>query len=231
MGLEFFGCVLMQISLPILPEAEDLARFALLGAWLRWCDGSHNCNKDHVGSNTELPTRLLYVGGPNDPDDILHLYYPKENDRMEYIALSHCWGKLAEEDKLKFCTTDHNIELRLKGFSLSELPKTFRDAIQGNEKDWEDEAKRMEGVFASAYCTIAATSDEPCMGLCLASHRSHFGSRSGPSPKPGSEPLSFGAHRTTHIICYVATTTTPKSLFVHAEKLSAPQQAREALFF
>ncbi|KAF2181010.1 hypothetical protein K469DRAFT_793617, partial [Zopfia rhizophila CBS 207.26] len=27
-----------------------------------------------------------------------------------------------------------------------------------NQKDWEHEAKRMEGVFALAYCTIAATS-------------------------------------------------------------------------
>jgi hypothetical protein len=29
---------------------------------------------------------------------------------------------------------------------------------QWNDNDWKHEAKRMEGVFASAYCTIAATS-------------------------------------------------------------------------
>jgi hypothetical protein len=96
---------------------------------------------------------------------------------MEYIVLSHCWGKLTEERKREFCTTDDNIKARLEGFSLSTLPKTFRDAvqvtrelgiryiwidslciIQWNRKDWEHEANRMEGVFASAYCTIAATS-------------------------------------------------------------------------
>ena len=62
-------------------------------------------------------------------------------------------------------------------FSLSELPKTFQDAvrvtrelgieylwidslciIQWNADDWKREAGRMEDVFASAYCTIAATS-------------------------------------------------------------------------
>jgi hypothetical protein len=30
--------------------------------------------------------------------------------------------------------------------------------IQWNTEDWQHEAKRMEGVYASAYCTIAATS-------------------------------------------------------------------------
>lgn len=56
------------------------------------------------------------------------------------------------------------------------MPKTFQDAvtvtralgvpylwidslciIQENEKDWESEATRMEEVFSSAYCTIAAS--------------------------------------------------------------------------
>ncbi|KAF2178434.1 HET-domain-containing protein [Zopfia rhizophila CBS 207.26] len=97
---------------------------------------------------------------------------------MEYVALSHCWGKHPPtEDSPQFCTTDDNIQLRLKGFSFSKLPKTFQEAvrvtreldiqylwidslciIQWNQEDWEHEAKLMEGVFASAYCTIAATS-------------------------------------------------------------------------
>ncbi|XTI82378.1 hypothetical protein V2W45_23919 [Cenococcum geophilum] len=120
----------MQISFPVLPEAENPARFALLRAWLRWCDRSHKCNDHHVESNTELPTRLLCVGGPKDPGNVLRLYRPNENDRMKYVALSHCWGIPTKEEKLKFCTTDDNIESRLRMFSLSELPKTFRDAIQ-----------------------------------------------------------------------------------------------------
>ena len=58
----------IQIGFPALPEAESPTRFALLRAWLCWCDKSHDCNKHHVESNTELPTRLLYVGDLDDPD-------------------------------------------------------------------------------------------------------------------------------------------------------------------
>jgi len=124
-------------------------------------------------SRPVLPKRLLNVEDP----DVLRLYCPKKNDRVKYVALSHCWGKLTDKNKRQFCTTDDNIKARLKGFSFSALPKTFRDAvrvtrklgiqylwidslctIQWNQKDWEHEAKRMEGVFASAYCTITATS-------------------------------------------------------------------------
>ena len=97
---------------------------------------------------------------------------------MKYIALSHCWGQdPPTKNNPQFCTTDNNITARLEGFSFPKLPKTFRDAvqvtrelgiqylwidslciIQWNQKDWEHEAARMEGVFASAYCTIAASS-------------------------------------------------------------------------
>jgi hypothetical protein len=97
---------------------------------------------------------------------------------VEYTALSHRWGNdPPSKDDPRYCTTDSNIDARRTGFSLSELPKTFQDAvrvtreldieylwidslciIQWNADDWKREAGRMEDVFASAYCTIAATS-------------------------------------------------------------------------
>ena len=97
---------------------------------------------------------------------------------MKYTALSHRWGEYPpKKEDPRFCTTDDNLSARLNGFSLSELPKTFKDAIlvtrelgieylwidslciiQWNVEDWKREAGRMEDVFASAYCTIAATS-------------------------------------------------------------------------
>ncbi|KAF2177557.1 HET-domain-containing protein [Zopfia rhizophila CBS 207.26] len=146
----------IQISFPVLPEAEGPARFALLRAWLRWCDESHECNKYYVESKIALPTRLLHVGDPDDPhydSDALH--------------------------KKQFCTTQDNVGQRMGGFSISDLPKTFQDAIKvtrelrvpylwidslciiqyGDDgKDWEHESRCMEEVFSSAYCTIAATS-------------------------------------------------------------------------
>jgi hypothetical protein len=92
--------------------------------------------------------------------------------------LSHCWGQLPKEEQKKFCTTPDNIRRRLQGFSISELPKTFQDAVtvtreldvpylwidslciiqyEDGGKDWQRESRRMESVFSQAYCTIAAT--------------------------------------------------------------------------
>jgi len=119
------------------------------------------------------PTRLLFVGG-RDADEVklVQLTSP-----VEYIALSHRWGDPSPTDKEKYSTSDANYEARLGGFRFSNLPKTFQDAvlvtrelgkqylwidslciIQGDESDWDRESKRMQDVFASAYCTIAASS-------------------------------------------------------------------------
>jgi hypothetical protein len=163
------------ISFSVLPESENLIRFTLLRKWLRWCDLSHECIMPGQ-PKAALPTRLLYVGDP----DVLRLYCPRKKDEMKYVALSHCWGEHPPtKESPQFCTTDENFRARLNRFNLSELPMTFRDAVQvtrelgiqylwidslciiqfqQNKEDWEHEAKRMEGVFASAYCTIAATS-------------------------------------------------------------------------
>jgi hypothetical protein len=122
-----------------------------------------------------MPSRLLDVGPTKT--DTLRLCCSNKNKTLKYVALSHCWGVLTKAEKHKFCTTDENIKARQNGFDVSELPKTFRDAvkvaqnlgirylwidslciIQGNKKDWEFEAKRMQDVYAGAYCTIAATS-------------------------------------------------------------------------
>jgi hypothetical protein len=168
----FFGAVL-PIGFPALPEP---ARFALLREWLTWCDGNHQCNNYNYNIQATSPTRLIYVGNSNP--EVLHLYLPEENERVKYTALSHCWGKQppTEEDP-QFCTTKDNINAKLEGFNFSDLPKTFQDAvrvtrelrieylwidslciIQWNLEDWKHEANLMEGVFASAYCTISATS-------------------------------------------------------------------------
>jgi hypothetical protein len=92
-----------------------------------------------------------------------------------YAALSHCWGEPARDKKLQWCTTSDNHHKRLSGFEISDLPKTFQDAIhvtraiglkflwidavciiQEDEDDWRRESQSMEQVFSSAYCTIAA---------------------------------------------------------------------------
>jgi hypothetical protein len=94
-----------------------------------------------------------------------------------------------------------NLENRKSGFQLQDLPKTFQDAVDvtrqlgkrylwidslcivqsvdGKETDdWKVESKRMEVVFSSAYCTLAASSAE-------GSHEGFLKTR------PSSQPLQI----------------------------------------
>ncbi|KAF2467894.1 HET-domain-containing protein [Lindgomyces ingoldianus] len=171
----------IPIGLPILPERESPTQFALLRAWLRQCDKFHSCHKGQDASKIAMPTRVLYVGNPKDLDyasDFIRLVSVSEIAKQKYVALSHCWGDPSIEEKKVYCTTRDNIIQRSKGFSLSELPKTFQDAVKvtreldisylwidslciiqdgDNGKDWELESGKMETVFSHAHCVIAAT--------------------------------------------------------------------------
>ena len=98
--------------------------------------------------------------------------------------MSHCWGKLDESQR--FCTFGCNLDSQRKNIDFGKLPKTFQHAVtvtrelgvrflwidslciiqshkdcpkkcdSGN--DWDTESTKMETVFSSAYCTIAASS-------------------------------------------------------------------------
>lgn len=100
-------------------------------------------------------------------------------DGAKYIALSHRWGTISDHEKKKFCTTKDNIDQRLIGFNIFDLPKTFQDAIkvtrelkvsylwidslciiqaEDDGEDWGIQSNLMLNIYSSAYCTIAATS-------------------------------------------------------------------------
>ncbi|PQE08372.1 Heterokaryon incompatibility protein [Rutstroemia sp. NJR-2017a WRK4] len=152
-------------------------RFPLLRAWLQRCDEDHNeCMPSRY---YDLPTRLLNVSPSKNPADLRldEMDHSEAIDEIQYIALSHCWGQLPSNQVPPYCTTKQNIEPRRVGFTVADLPRTFQDAIevtrkldlqylwidslcilQGAGGDWEQESKRMEDVFASAYCTVAASS-------------------------------------------------------------------------
>jgi hypothetical protein len=170
-----------QISFPVLAPVESPLRFALLRAWLQRCD-EHGC-KD--GKLSEVfPTNLLDVGDPSVSDykpNILRLVSGSP-DIGKYIALSHCWGEpqpheLQPDGTRRYCTTRSNFDDRQKGFSATGLPLTFLHAIevarglgvqylwidslciiQGETGNWKQESERMQDVYTSAYCTVAATS-------------------------------------------------------------------------
>ena len=86
------------------------------------------------------------------------------------MTLSHCWGTL------KCLTlTSVNYKYLVAGFKLTELPKTFREAVeitrslgirylwidalcilQDSHKDWRHEATMMMKVYENSYCNISA---------------------------------------------------------------------------
>ncbi|KAJ4246832.1 hypothetical protein NW762_013384 [Fusarium torreyae] len=165
-----------QLGLPILPSPGSAQDFALINGWINLCDRTHDCVSpmSHQESLSQMPTRLIHVGAKDAP--FLRLVDTKqENVTGKYIALSHCWGKLPKEER--FCTYIDNIQDLKQHIPFNKLPQTFKDAItttqalrvrylwidslciiQEDPEDWKIEAARMEDVFNSAYCTIAASS-------------------------------------------------------------------------
>ncbi len=137
-------------------------------------------------TTTTLPTRLLDVGEPDSPTirlvETRETAIPASPDGhfSPYIALSHPWGP-----KPHFCTypddpghplAPHTLSQHKQSISVSDLPATFHDAVrtvralgkrylwidslcilQGPRGDFKDEAKKMEAVFSSAYCVLAAS--------------------------------------------------------------------------
>jgi hypothetical protein len=134
-----------------------------------------------------MPTRLIDVGTADAPSLSL-VETAEENIKERYVALSHCWGKLSKDER--FCTYVDNIEELKKHIPFNRLPQTFKDAvtatrafnirylwidslciIQEDAQDWKLEAGRMEDVFTSAYCTIAASSSTSSLGGFLSKRK------------------------------------------------------------
>ncbi|CAG9975531.1 unnamed protein product [Clonostachys byssicola] len=160
-------------GLPRLPIIGSSNQYQLFNEWIKTCDNNHDCFPK-AGTirkhDSALPTRLLNVGS-----DQIRLEEPRKLAQQKYVALSHRWGDRSTHSQ--FCTYDSNIERFRTNIPFTSMPKTFQDAvkvtraigvqylwidslciIQGNADDWETESSRMEDVFSSAYCVIAATS-------------------------------------------------------------------------
>ncbi|KAK0669118.1 heterokaryon incompatibility protein-domain-containing protein [Cercophora samala] len=166
----------IQVGYPLLPEIASPIYFSLMNLWLQQCDKSHpQCHKDPPALITRPPTRLVDIS-PSKVRLVLTADLAREQIRdLRYLALSHPWGSNPPNDH--FCTDWNNIGSRMDpGLDPSVLPKTFRDAIkvtlalghrylwidslcivQGEDGDFQEEAKYMEAVFSQAYCVIAAS--------------------------------------------------------------------------
>ncbi|KAH7132760.1 heterokaryon incompatibility protein-domain-containing protein [Dactylonectria macrodidyma] len=176
----------IQPGLPVFLQSGSPGHFRLIKEWLRLCDEGE-CSRSGgccPKPNGAMPSRVIDVGEDNiGHDKIGHdtvcLISTDQRRGIHYVALSHCWGDLTNDQKDSWCTTCSNEKDRIQGFLVEQLPATFQDAIrvtreigkrylwidslciiQGEGGDWETEAKKMEAVFRNAYCTVAATSAE-----------------------------------------------------------------------
>ncbi|RYP32142.1 hypothetical protein DL767_005378 [Monosporascus sp. MG133] len=152
--------------IPVLPDASSEYEFELCRQWIQLCDTSHAHAKAH---DSPLPTRIIDVGTLGS--DYVRLRITNGNVRGKYIALSHRWHNDTPT------TIKENVHDRRSAIKLSSLPQIYQDAIlltrklhvrfiwidslcilQDDRRDWFFEAEKMEQVYASAYCTIAASS-------------------------------------------------------------------------
>ncbi|KAE9363904.1 HET-domain-containing protein [Stipitochalara longipes BDJ] len=140
-----------------------------------------NCIEKHkrcAKEMTPLPSRVLDVGSTGD---MIRLIDCPTDLRGRYISLSHCWGSSET-----LTTTEESYEARIAGIPLSQLPKTFLDAViiarhlgvryvwidslcimQENQDDWARESGRMNSVYSNAYLVIAANHATDSNGGCF----------------------------------------------------------------
>lgn len=146
----------------------------LVRQWHSHCKASHAQCGLHQASNPRKwrPTRLIsFTASPGRGTDVVQLVDGASlPDAAEYVALSHCWGK-AHLLRLLVST---EAELRA-GYPISQLPKTFREAIQvcrwldyrhiwidslciiqDSAQDWRIESQTMKSVYGHGAITIAA---------------------------------------------------------------------------
>lgn len=105
----------------------------------------------------------------------MRLIQTDPGSRGRYLALSHRWGDLSDDEK--FCAFKANFNGLKQAIPIEKLPKSFQDAvrvtraldirylwidslciIQDDPLDWDAESKKMEDVFSNAFCTVAASS-------------------------------------------------------------------------
>lgn len=163
----------IQAGIPRVPQAASPAHFTILRHWLETCDAHHHgCPALPTLKHSCPPTRLIDVGTSASPT--AHLVNTDSRSEYKYVTLSHPLGAPPH-----FCTypsTLREYQHRIP-VERSDFPDTFQHAIdtarelglrylwidsicivQGPDGDFAVESARMEEMFSSAYCVIAASS-------------------------------------------------------------------------
>ncbi|KAI8628271.1 heterokaryon incompatibility protein-domain-containing protein [Xylariaceae sp. FL1651] len=140
--------------------------------WLAYCRARHKLCSADSGRNSEMPTRVIDVGDPKEQKPVHLVMTRLDKIQAPYIALSYCWGAGVQPS---IALRDANRQELLECIDEGRLSRTLREAlqlarelgfryiwidalciIQGNDKDWEYESKRMAQVYGNAALTIIA---------------------------------------------------------------------------
>jgi hypothetical protein len=98
--------------------------FLLAGIWLRRCLALHPLCAISTHPNPPLPTRVLDVGAGSSSSLGIRLV-DGVGRHGPYVTLSHVWGR-----SRIITSTTSTIEQRRIGIPLSDLSRTFRDAVK-----------------------------------------------------------------------------------------------------
>lgn len=134
------------------------------------------CQKQMSGT----PSRLLDLRDFEHGKILLVDTASFQSPLPDYFTLSHCWGK-----RQLLQTTMETLLEHQKGISISDLPRTFVDAVkitrrlrtkflwidslcivQDSKEDWEREAQAMASIYWNSALTISATSSSDGQGGC-----------------------------------------------------------------
>jgi Heterokaryon incompatibility protein (HET) len=168
-------------SVPDLPQSSDSSEtFEFASRCLKECASNPRHQLCQPQRRAARPTRLLQIYEPGEPIKLQEK--SSFSSFVDYIALSHCWGK-----DLPITTTTKTKNQRTRAIEWNELPPLFQDTViiahrlgikyiwidalcilQDDKSDWEQEASKMASVYANAYVTVAAVqaidSNQRCLG-------------------------------------------------------------------
>jgi len=147
------------------PHPLSIKCWAIVQDWISTCVKFHtHCSPPN--SNNRLPTRVIDVGEsrPRLVDGLAKI--------ERYTALSHCWG---QGHHPLSNTTSSTINDFRNGIDTTDLPATYRDAIevtrrleiryiwidslciiQDSIEDWQEEAKQMGSYYENCFLNISA---------------------------------------------------------------------------
>lgn len=167
------------------PNALDVSVVDQARQWLKHCVEGHIGDCDNLSYSTQKPRFLIEIlSSENIQLREGRNIRPYPAKRVDYVALSYCWGTLlgAELEVVEQAKTfKTNWEDRLQPFSTRSLPATVRDSIRFiqamgiryawvdalcRRQDTDEDLATMHHVYSNALFTLCAcATDKATMPL------------------------------------------------------------------